>query len=389
METDMKQAILESLLKVERWVEEHEYKSYEPFDGLNSFARPLTFGSLFLERLLQQLVRQSPVNIRPLVGVRPQASTKGRGYMASGYLTLLKVTGTPTYADRAAGCLEWLMANRSPGHSGYSWGNHFDFSSRVGNIPKLEPIVPWTSLIGQVFLDAYEILGPQKYLEVARGACEWILTVPRKRTESGVCVGYNLLGESTVHGSNMLAAALLARTARITGEAALVRIAREAIEYSCARQNSDGSWYYAEEANTRWIDNFHTGYNLDALRGYIDSTGDTTYEEHMSRGLMYFRNTFFEGSGRPKYYHNRVFPVDIQCASQAIDTLVSCAGDDGSNVELATKVAHWTIANMQDKSGYFYYRQLPYMKVKTPMLHWGQATMYKALARLLSKMQPQ
>ena len=37
---------------------------------------------------------------------------------------------------------------------------------------------------------------------------------------------------------------------------------------------------------------------------------------------------------------------------------------------------------MQDKRGYFYYRQYPWMKARTPMLHWGQATMFKALARL-------
>jgi len=41
---------------------------------------------------------------------------------------------------------------------------------------------------------------------------------------------------------------------------------------------------------------------------------------------------------------------------------------------------------MQDESGYFYYRILPWKKVRIPMMHWGQATMYEALAHLLSKM---
>ena len=55
---------------------------------------------------------------------------------------------------------------------------------------------------------------------------------------------------------------------------------------------------------------------------------------------------------------------------------------DNDALELGLKVARWTIENMQDKTGYFYFRQLPRIKAKTPMLHWGQATMYKALARL-------
>ena len=30
-------------------------------------------------------------------------------------------------------------------------------------------------------------------------------------------------------------------------------------------------------------------------------------------------------------------------------------------------------------------RQYPFLKAKTPYIHWGQATMFKALASLLSK----
>jgi hypothetical protein len=40
---------------------------------------------------------------------------------------------------------------------------------------------------------------------------------------------------------------------------------------------------------------------------------------------------------------------------------------------------------MQAPDGHFYYRDLGWKKVKTPMLHWGQGTMFKALAHLMSK----
>ena len=103
----------------------------------------------------------------------------------------------------------------------------------------------------------------------------------------------------------------------------------------------------------------------------------------MHRGYQYFKQHFFEDTGRPKYYHDRAYPIDIQCASQAIDTLVTFSDVDPTAVHLALKVALWTIANMQDRSGYFYYRVLPLKKVKIPMIHWGQATMFKALAQLL------
>ena len=53
------------------------------------------------------------------------------------------------------------------------------------------------------------------------------------------------------------------------------------------------------------------------------------------------------------------------------------------SLPLAIKVAQWTIANMQDPTGYFYYRRYsPWLVNKTPTLHWGQATMLCALAGL-------
>ena len=88
-----KKKLRQSLDKLLGWIERADYRGYEPFDGLSSPLRALTFDNLMLERLLQQTVRQSPVNLRPLLGIKPQESTKGRGYMAWGYLQMYRSTG--------------------------------------------------------------------------------------------------------------------------------------------------------------------------------------------------------------------------------------------------------------------------------------------------------
>lgn len=234
-------------------------------------------------------------------------------------------------------------------------------------------------------LDAYDLLKEDKYLQVAESICRWILALPRERTERGTCLSYLATKQSSIHNSNMLGAAMLSRAGKVTGNREYLGVSKDAMEYSSSRQLPDGSWYYGEASNQHWIDNFHTGYNLDSLKCYIESTGGTTYEENLWRGLKFFKENFFEESGRPKYYHNRLYPVDSQCASQAIETLTNCSEDDGSSLELALRVAKWTIVNMQDEDGHFYYRQYPWIKDQTPMLHWGQATTYKALTLLLSK----
>ncbi|MGA7187054.1 MAG: hypothetical protein WBY66_01020, partial [Candidatus Acidiferrales bacterium] len=85
----------------------------------------------------------------------------------------------------------------------------------------------------------------------------------------------------------------------------------------------------------------------------------------------------------PRYYDTKTLPLDIQCCSQAIDTLVFFHDRDPESLSLAVQVANWTIEHMQDHTGYFYYRRYsPWLVNKTPTLHWGQATMLCALAGL-------
>ena len=385
---EIRDKILKSINKVERWVEDNDYKGYEPFDGLSSFLRPLTFGNLFLDRILLQLVRQSPINLRPLLGIKPLDSTIGMGYMAMGYLNMLRYTGNEVYKKKAVGCLDWLVQNKSPGYEDFSWGKHFDFAGRDGRYPKFEPITVWTSLIGQAFLDGYDILKEEKYLDIATSICSWILKLDRNETGTGICLSYTGKGDqkTSIHNHSMLGAAMLARTATYTNNEQYRRLAKEVMKFSCSRQLLHGGWYYGEAANQHWIDNFHTGYNLDALKCYMEYSGDDEYKENLKRGLKFYMDNFIEETGRPKYYHNRAYPIDSQCAAQAIDTFANFSEYDEQSLIMGLKVADWTINNMQDKDGHFYYRQYPFIKAKTPMLHWAEATTYKALTFLLFKM---
>jgi rhamnogalacturonyl hydrolase YesR len=359
---------------------------YEPFDGLSSCFRPLTFGNIMAERILMQLIRQSPINLRPIMGVTPKESTKGRGYMAWGYLHLHEATGERDFLTKAEACLDWLDGRKVGRFKHHSWSNAFDFSSRGGRYTKDDPIIVWTSLIGLAYLEAYEQTGNERWLEIAKSVCGWIMELPRETTESGSCISYLADVQSSIHNANMLGAAMLARTYKHTGNAEYLEVARSATEYSVSRQRADGSWWYAEAEKYHWIDNFHTGYNLDSLKCYIESTGDATWEPNLRKGIGYFKAEFFEANGRPKYYHNRTYPVDSQCAGQAIDTLALFSDLDAECLPLACKVADWTIKNMQEKDGHFQYRHYPWGRARMAMLHWGQAVIFKGLTLLWLKL---
>jgi polysaccharide biosynthesis protein VpsJ len=381
--------IYDPLLRLFGWLEKNEYKGYDTFDGLSArVLRPLTCGNHFLLIALQQGVRRCPLNLRPLLGIRKSQSSKGMGFLARGFLRINQATGDPMWAEKARLCLEWLEENRLSGYSGACWGNHFDYVSRNGPIPKGMPTVVWTSLIGHAFLDAYDHFGTNEYLDTAVSICGHISLDLRTLPDGkGACINYTPGKDAWVHNANTLGGAFLARTYAYTKNEAHRALAERAMQYTAQYQLPNGAWYYGERASLHWVDNFHTAYVLDCFKHYAGNTGDHQFDAVLTKGYEFWKQTFFLADGTPRYYDYKTLPLDIQCSSQAIDTLVFFSDEDPEAIGLALKVAKWTIANMQDKTGYFYYRRYsPWLVNKTPTLHWGQATMFCALAGLYKKL---
>jgi len=383
--TEDKQQVLESILGLSDWLDKNDYRGYDTFDGLNAkYLRPFTFETKILRTVLQQGIRRFPWNLRPFVGISRERSTKGMGFLARGFMRLYKTTGKPEWAAKAEHALQWLIENQAPGYNGACWGNHFDYQSRSSYVTKNIPSVVWTSLIGHAFLDGYENFESADFLKVAESSCVHIERDLGTYNEGdSCCIHYFPTSNHQVHNANTLGASLLARTYAHTGNESYRALAEAALRYTAKYQRADGSWYYGEASNLHWIDNFHTAYVLDSFKHYQRSTEDTRFHDQLMRGYQYWKNTFFLSDGTPRYYSHKTLPLDIQCCSQAIDTLVFFRDVDPGSVSLALKVAQWTTEHMQDSSGYFYYRRYtPWLVNKTPTLHWGQATMFCALAAL-------
>jgi hypothetical protein len=381
----VKDQIFESIGRLSTWLEKNDYRGYDTFDGLSSkLLRPLTFNSKFLRTVLQQGVRRFPLNVRPLVGIGRSRSTKAMGFISRGFIRLYEATGDTAWRDKAQTALEWLIQNQSTGYSGACWGNHFDYQARGEfYLPAGVPTVVWTSLIGHAFLDAYVCFRKDEYFQVAASACEHILRDLHATPDGdSLCVSYTPIHRSMVHNANTLGASLLARVYSYNRNEAYHELAEKAIKYTARYQRPDSSWYYGEPDHYHWVDNFHTAYVLDSFKYYAEGTGDGRFRQGLMNGYTYWKNTFFLPDGTPRYYNYKTHPIDIQCCSQAIDTLVFFHSLDAENLPLAVKIAQWTIKHMQDPSGYFYYRKYPWLVNRTPTLHWGQATMLCALAGL-------
>jgi mannose/cellobiose epimerase-like protein (N-acyl-D-glucosamine 2-epimerase family) len=186
-----------------------------------------------------------------------------------------------------------------------------------------------------------------------------------------------------VHNANFLGAALFCRVYKHAGERKFLNKALKIARYSANRQRDDGSWDYGELPTQRWVDNFHTGYNLCALRSIGRNAGTSEFDTHVRRGFDFYRKYFFTYDGAPKYFNDRTYPIDIHCVAQSIITLHELKDLGRGNADLAQAVYAWAMNHLWDENGYFYYQALPFYKNKISYMRWSQAWMLLALSALM------
>lgn len=376
----------ESIKKLLLFCEREEWRGYDPYDGLNSKVFQVVPAKKRFTRLgFIQVLKRFPFNLRRLFLVEKQLNPKGLGLFAAGYLKLYQRTGLEQYKSRAIHFVDLLEQLSSRKYRGYCWGYNFDWQSLAFFIPRGTPNLVCTSFIVSAFLDAYELLKNKRYLQIARSSCEFVLNgLNITRENEGICFSYTPLDKSQIHNTNLLAAALLARVYSLTGEKSLLKFATQAVKFSVRYQNKDGSWYYGNLLSQRWIDNSHTGFNLVALKEYIDFSESRYFYEALEKGFRYYKKNFFLKDGAPKYYHNKIYPIDTHSIAQSIVTFVKLKDLSRGTIKEALKIAHWGIENMQDERGFFYYQKHKCFTNKIPYIRWSQAWMFYALALLLS-----
>jgi hypothetical protein len=380
-----RQDIGKAIAELEGWLERHDWRGYEPHDGLRTPLRRLLGQNRTALLVLKQFVLRSPWNVRPWLGIPRETSPESLGFFAKGYLRLLSATGDLRYRERAVAMLDRMIAAAEPGFAGLCWANQFDYVTRFFYLPARTPIIVWTAHNAHALLDAYEQLGTPAYRDAAISAARFIVEdLPRHVEGDTVCLSYVPIGDHPVHNANVLGASVLARVGALTGDRSLIDLAQRAMAYTVAHQQADGSWWYGEAPNLRWVDNFHTGYVLESLAIYRTATADSSFDDAIHLGFQFFGDRFFESNGAPRYFADRLFPIDVQCAAQAIETLLVFKHEDGATAK-ARQVAAWAIAHLRDRTGYFYFRKHARVINKSPLLHWGQATMFSALAGLLEE----
>jgi hypothetical protein len=382
----------EVIIELLDYCRKNDWAGFDPYDALNSrlFA-PTPFAKIPIVRLaFTQIMKRLPLNFRSLLLIPKTQNPKAIGLFLLALLKLSRM-GWLEQTELITKMIENLAALRSPDTSYWCWGYSFPWQSRRRLIPLGQANLVCTVFVSTALLDAYELTREKRCLSMAISAAEYILNeLYWTEGDSVASISYPLPDLRTaVHNANFLGAAFLSRIYKETSDKKFLDPALKVARYSAARQHDDGSWDYGEWSKQRWVDNFHTGYNLCALRSLSKSIGTSEFDFHIRKGFNFYTKNFFREDGAPKYFHNRAYPVDIHSVAQSIITLLELKDLDSANIGLARAVLAWAMKNMWDSHGYFYYQKLPLYTNRISYMRWSQAWMVLALSTLLETLNSQ
>lgn len=379
-------SIKTALGNLQQYVEQENFKGYDPYDTLNS---PIPFHWLgkWGPVLAIQFQKRNPFNIRKLLGIKKAYNPKAVGLFLHAYSLKYQKNKNEDALQKMEFFFNWLLENRTKGYKEYCWGYNFDWASPVKFLEKYSPTIVVSGFISKGLFEYYQATQDPKALEVLKSIGDFTENkLAWTKTEDGDCVSYSTKTVDCCYNANMLGAELYARLFFITKEEKYRTLAHKMTDFTIAYQKKDGLWNYSIDIDTgkeRTQIDFHQGYVLDSIHYVIKYCGkNQNYKAALVKGAAYYFKHQFKENGSAIFRVPDEYPVEIHNQSQGIITLTRLSYLSSDYAPFARAIANWTIQNMQDKKGYFYYKKYPYHTIKTPFMRWSEAWMFLALTEL-------
>ncbi len=382
-----------SITNLYTFIEKSRWEGYDPYDGLNSkFTSMISKDSKWLRLFIIHFNKDLPINLRGILRIKKGIHIKGIALFTSAFLKLYKSTNNIKFLKKAHSCLDIIKTKTLKGiYSNHCWvGAYFKYQS-IGDIttPKIPSII-CTVKCASAFLEDYEMRGADESLEIARSAADFVVENLYVNSDDKVFFKYGPEDEldSHVYNASTHGVALLCNISKYIEDNKILEIAKKVMDYVISKQKSNGAWYYSETNGKEKMQiDFHQGFILDDLYDLIKymKPSDDRYMKALLKGAEFYKNEQFLPDGRAKWRWPRVYPIDIHNQAQGIITFSKLSEVKPEYLDFAKTIARWTIENMQDETGYFYYQKWPFFTNKIPYMRWSQAWMMLALSSLLEK----
>lgn len=373
--------------KLFKYVKKNNYEGNDLFDGLNSklFKNSPFYKSRFFRLALIQFCKLSPINFRRLFLVPKGFNPKAGALFMLGNLNMFKLTGDEKYKQDAVELYERLKKISIKREKGIAWGYNFDWQARAFYVPVGTPNTVTSVYIGNALIEYYKMFNDTEALEIAKQISKFILNeMILIEDENNLCFRYIPGEDAQVHNASLLAASFLSTVEKYFPSNELKNKIRKAVNFSVSDINKDGSWPYGTKPFHRWVDNFHTAFNIECLITIKDNLGWNDLTSKIEKVIGYYLDNLFMQDGLPKYYNTSLYPVDIHVIAEEIIVLDKIKNSNLKYNEERFACIEMQMPNLinmfQDKKGYFYFQKTKHYWNKIPYIRWAQAWMFYALS---------
>jgi len=390
--------ILKSVSSLDSWITQNGWKGYDPYDikgipwvlDLTESGNKSRFWAIIRE-LIFEIFYTFPVLSRNIFRVSREINPKAMGLFASGYLDLYKITDNEAFLEKSLVCLDWLTTNKISTNEASSWGYPFDWQS-VMRIPRNTPNGIVTTAVGDAFWNFYQFTNDKKYLDECIRICRFLVTLPVDIIDpERICFSYSPVFMNHVHNLNMFVAEFLIKTGMLVSNDEWIELGRKAVNYTVSSQLENGLFDYngPPEPAQKHYDNYHTGFLLRMLHSISKLTERVDVNMALAKGYNSYITNFFEDETIPKLTPFKKYRIDIHSCAESALCLSLLSDIFPEAIQRANKVLIWSIKNLQDEKGYFYYGILKSrltgirFRSKIPYIRWGQAWMLRAISRYL------
>lgn len=375
----------------------HNFEGYDKFDGINNmFNRGLLKNNRLLGFFFQQLVKESPVNLRKVLGVKRTQNIKGNALFIRALARMADYFQESSYLDTAIQLAQHQVTLASADFETLAWGHNFNWEGVSYTLPAFYPNITNTIFSGKAFLALYATTNDVRHLEVAVSAKESIMHVFAKLYESADELALSYFpfeSRPIVINIQAMAAEFLFMINKHLKDVAVEAFATRLINFVLKTRTENHSWYYHHPRKNYWVkkdypDNYHTAFILDSLLTAYEATERKDVFEAYKLGLDYYKTVLFTADGAPRWNEKHTWPADIHGAASAIIALANSLKASGceDNRAFVDNILEWTFRKMYNhRKQYFVYRKNKLLTYNYRLNRWSDAWMNLALITYLEK----
>lgn len=381
-------AITDSIYLLYAWIKRERYLGWDPYDfsTLPILSEPF---NKYLKIALVQIGVYFPINLRPMLNITKQISTKSLALLSQSFAKLYLSLRDPSFKVELKKTTKCLLNRKISTKTGYCW--LADYYSPYISADTPDIVITTEAMKG--LIEAYKIMKKNAFLVVIKKTMNCIISEFLGEFNGYYYLKYTpIQKEKIVPNVSGLGLSTMARYLEYIWDKRIVEIGNSIAEFLLSFQRKDGSWPYSYYLSTGkfYIQlDYHQGFIIDGLVEFLPYIEDENLRQKVLRaiekGVAFYMNRQFSPEGWSYYRYPIKYPIDIHNQAQGIITFSKLyrAFNDPTYLNFAEKIAEWTIKNMQDPSGYFYAHKWPGFINKIPYMRWAQAWMMLALSTLI------